>query len=205
MAIAWGIEGHLVKADYMAALITAMMATDRFFDHVTNLMDHCFDQDDDEVSCGVMGNQIFKVMHNTGLVLLALFLSSYSQDLYFYVENREIDNLQQLTDSKNWFSNATTVGDYYDIDEDGKIDGFDPTVNGNYCTMKPSPWNALGYTNKLVYCTEYKYDAAAGEGRFVDVMEFPTFYSDDFHPTNGVDWGKMFALWGDVKTNLCPE
>ena len=38
MAIAWGIEGHLVKADYMAALITAMMATDRFFDHVTNLL-----------------------------------------------------------------------------------------------------------------------------------------------------------------------
>jgi len=74
MAIAWGIEGHLVKADYMAALITAMMATDRFFDHVTNLLDNCFEAEEDEVSCGVLGNQIFKVAHNTGLVLLALYL-----------------------------------------------------------------------------------------------------------------------------------
>lgn len=94
MGIAWAIEGHLVKADYMAALITTMMATDRFFDHVTNLMDSFFEQGDDEVSCGVLGNQIFKVLHNTGLVLLALYLSSYSQDLYFYIENREIDNLE---------------------------------------------------------------------------------------------------------------
>lgn len=205
MAIAWGIEGHLVKADYMAALITAMMATDRFFDNVTNLMDNCFEQGEGEISCGVLGNQLFKVAHNTGLVLLALYLSSYSQDLYFYIENREIDNLLELTDSKKWFSNATTVGDYYDADEDLVVDGADPTEDANYCTMTPSPWNALGYTSKLVYCTEYKYDAAAKEGHFADVMEFPTFYSDDFHPTNGKDWGKMKALWGDVKTNLCPE
>jgi len=168
MAIAWGIEGHLVKADYMAALITAMMAIDRLFDHITNLMDHCFEQGDDEVSCGVLGNQIFKVFHNTGLVLLALYLSSYSQDLYFFIENREIDHLMELTDSKNWFSNSTTVGDYYDIDEDGYTDGFDPTVNGNYCTIKPSPWNALGYTSKVVYCTEYTYDPVKLFGEFAD-------------------------------------
>lgn len=124
MAIAWGIEGHLVKPDYMAALITAMMATDRFFDHLTNLLDNCFDQEDDEVSCGILGNQIFKVAHNTGLVLLALYLSEYSQDLYFFIENEEIQNLEMLADSKNWFNNATTIGDYYEGEE---IDG-----GGNY-------------------------------------------------------------------------
>lgn len=78
MVIAWMMEGHLVKADYMAALITAMMATDRFFDHVTNVLETCFDEDDDEVSCGNLGNQLFKVMHNSGLVLLALYLSTFS-------------------------------------------------------------------------------------------------------------------------------
>lgn len=110
-----------------------------------------------------------------------------------------------MRDPKNWFSNATVIGDYYDLDEDLLIDGADPTVDGNYCTMKPSMWNALGYTSKLVYCTEYKYDVATGEGRFSDVGDFPTFFSDDFHPTSGSDWGKMAALWGDVTTNLCPE
>ena len=104
-----------------------------------------------------------------------------------------------------WFTNATTVGDYYDVDEDQLIDGEDPTKDGNFCTMKPSMWNALGYTSKLVYCTEYKYDPATGEGHFAEVGDFPTFFSDDFHPTSGSDWGKMEALWGDVTTNLCPE
>lgn len=123
MAMAWGVEGHMVKPDYMAALITAMISTDRFFDNITNLLDNCFQQEDDEVSCGVLGNQIFKIMHNSGLVFLAFYLSKYSQDLYFFIENEEIANLELLTDSKNWFNNATTIGDYYDLDEDGKIDG----------------------------------------------------------------------------------
>ena len=71
----------------------------------------------------MLGNQIFKIMHNSGLVFLAFFLSKYSQDLYFFIENEEITNLELLTDTKNWFNNATTIGDYYDLDEDGKIDG----------------------------------------------------------------------------------
>jgi len=71
--------------------------------------------------------------------------------------------------------------------------------------MRPSPWNALGYTAKLVYCSEYKYDPETKVGRFAEPLDFPTFYSEVFHPTDGKDWGKMEALWGDVTTNLCPE
>lgn len=215
MAIAQGIEGHLVKPDYMAALITAMMATDRLFDQVTILLEACFESDDeDEVNMGQMANALFKLLHNTALVILALFLSNYSQDLYFFIENEEIANLELLTDSKYWFNNQTTTGTlddgfeydfsgYYDFldDEDGKIDGPDATESANYCTSDPSPWNKLGYTVKRVHCS--KYDGETGT--FEDPQEFPTFFTDQFNPGNGKDWGKMKALWGDVTTNYCPE
>ena len=56
MAIAWGVDVHLVKPDYMAALITSMMATDRLFDNVSNLLDHVFPDDDETVHCGVLAN-----------------------------------------------------------------------------------------------------------------------------------------------------
>lgn len=78
MGIAWGVEGHLVKPDYMAALITMMVATDKFFDNVTELGSAVFEDEDDFVSCGVLGNQIFKVVHNAGLAFFAWYLSSYA-------------------------------------------------------------------------------------------------------------------------------
>jgi len=181
-------------------------------------MDHVFPDDPDTVHCGVLGNQIFKILHNTGLVLLALYLSEYSQDLYFFIENEEIANLEKLTETKNWFNNQTVIGDYYnsgincgeELNEDGTpkvcfIDGQDPKRNANYCTSDESPWNKLGYTVKRVHCSRYTYDEALGYGKFEEPMEFPTFFSDEFDPNNGKDWGKMAALWGDVTTNYCPE
>jgi len=57
MAIAWGVDVHFVKPDYMAALITAMIATDRLFDNITKFLDNWFhDEDDNRVHCGVLGN-----------------------------------------------------------------------------------------------------------------------------------------------------
>lgn len=166
-----------------------------------------------------MANQIFKIFHNGALLAAALYLSEYSQELYFFIENEEIANLEELTDPKNWFSNQTVIGDYYNsgnncdeenLDEDGNplkcfIDGQDPKRNANYCTSDPSPWNKLGYTVKRVHCSRYTYDEALGYGTFEEPQQFPTFFTDEFHPTNGKDWGKMTALWGDVTTNYCPE
>ena len=114
MGIAWGVDVHFVKPDYMAALITSMISIDRLFDHISNLIENIIDDGkDDTVNCGELASQIFKVFHNFGLVLLALFLSNYSQELYFFIENEEITKLEELTDSKNWFFNQTVIGDYY--------------------------------------------------------------------------------------------
>lgn len=142
-------------------------------------------------------------MHNSALVAIALFLSDYSQDLYFFIENEEIANLEELTKTENWFFNATTIGDYYDYtdDLDGFIDGVDPEVSANYCTSDPSPWNNLGFTVKRVHCS--RYDATTR--KFEEPQDFPTFFTDKFHPNNPKDFGKMEALWGEVTTNYCPE
>lgn len=56
MLIAWQVEGHLVKADYMAALMTCVLAIDRLLDNITALLDHVFDQQPGQVHCGVLGN-----------------------------------------------------------------------------------------------------------------------------------------------------
>lgn len=56
MLIAWQVEEHLVKADYMAALMTCVLATDRLLDNTTALLDHVFEQKAGEVHCGVLGN-----------------------------------------------------------------------------------------------------------------------------------------------------
>lgn len=220
MLIAWQVEEHLVKPDYMAALITCMIATDKLFDHTTNLLDHVFIlKDEKKIHCGKVFNQMFKILHNAGLLVAALYLSDYSQELYFFIENEEIANLEQLTDPKNWFSNQTVIGDYYNsgtncdeenLDEDGNpttcyLDGQDPKRNANYCTSDPSPWNTLGYTVKRVHCSKYTYDETLGYGKFEEPQQFPTFFTDDFHPNDGKAWGKMAALWGDVTTNYCPE
>lgn len=113
MFIGWQVEEHLVKADYMAALMTCVLAADRLLDNVTNLLDHVFEENQYEVHSAVLANQVFKVMHNLGLCFACLYLSDYSQDLYFFIENEEIANLEELTDPKNWFSNQTVIGDYY--------------------------------------------------------------------------------------------
>merc|ERR1712224_920577 len=44
-----------------------------------------------------------------------------------------------------------------------------------------------------------------GYGTFEKPQQFPTFWTDEFSPADGKDWGKMTALWGDVTTNYCPE
>ncbi len=56
MFIGWQVEGHLVKADYMAALMTCVLAGDRLLDNVTNLLDHVFEDLEYEVHCAVLAN-----------------------------------------------------------------------------------------------------------------------------------------------------
>jgi hypothetical protein len=175
----------------MAALMTCVLAIDRLLDNVTALLDHVFDQQQGEVHCGVLGNQLFKIFHNLALCFICIYLNDYSQNLYFFIENDEITNLELLTDPKNWFNNQTVIGDYYSsgnicdedtLDADGNpttcyINGQDPKRDANYCTSDPSPWNALGYTVKRVHCSRYTYDEAVGHGKFEKPQQFPTFWS----------------------------
>jgi hypothetical protein len=56
MFIGWQVEEHLVKADYMAALMTCVLAADRLLDNTTNLLDHVFESDQYEVHAAVLAN-----------------------------------------------------------------------------------------------------------------------------------------------------